>query len=252
MRNLLSTFKPSIVKYQWIILILCGLYTSSGIAQQEAGTVILATGAVSALDVNGNIRILAKGSRVFPGDHITTASKSLCVLKMIDDARISIKQKSEIVIKEYLFIGVADDSSVMELIKGGFRTVTGLIGSNNPDAYKVKSDLAVLGIRGTSFGTNLCEPRSCVSVGGDETPPGQYTVNYSGIVTVTTNSESCAAASAQCTITLSQGDAGFVNLSTNRLLPKNETPQFNDPAPDPEGISETEPSVKPTTTGCEV
>jgi hypothetical protein len=252
MRNLLNIFKPSIVKYQRIILVVCGLYASSGIAQQEVGTVILSTGAVSALDVNGDVRVLAKGSVVFPGDRITTASKSLCVLKMIDDAKISIKQKSEIVIEEYQFAGAADDSSVMELVKGGFRTVTGLIGSNNPDAYKVKSDLAVLGIRGTNYGTNLCEPGSCVSVGGDETPPGQYTINYFGIVTVTTNSESCAAAGDQCTVTLRQGDTGFVNLDTNMILPENETPKLSDPAPDPEKVSETESSVKPATVGCEV
>ena len=120
-------------------------------AQELAGNVGLATGTVSAVSMDGQTRTLSKGSDVFTGDRITTASKSICVLNMIDDAKMIMRENSEIVLEEYQYKGQDDDGSVVELVKGGFRGLTGLIGKNNPESYKVKSDVAVLGIRGTDY-----------------------------------------------------------------------------------------------------
>lgn len=127
------------------------LLLSPAHAQELAGIVNLATGTVTATSVDGQTRELSKGSEVFTGDTIETASKSICALRMIDDAKMILRENSVVVLEEYSYKGTDDDSSVVELVKGGFRGITGLIGKNNPDSYKVKSDVSVLGIRGTDY-----------------------------------------------------------------------------------------------------
>jgi hypothetical protein len=220
------------------------LVTGSVYADDSAGQVILATGAVSAMGTDGKIRVLGKGSLIFSGDRVTTASKSLCVLKMIDDAKITIRADSEIIIEEYSFEGTSNDSSIMELVKGGFRTLTGVIGSNNPSAYKVNSDLSVLGIRGTDYDTRICELGNCIQIGGAAPKSGQYTNVTSGAVYMDTGDISCVpgqtdSASSDCVIDIVAGQIGFAALDELRILP--DVPDFiaKDPTPNPVDVPET-------------
>ncbi len=51
---------------------------------------------------------------------------------------------------------------MLRLLKGGFRTVSGLIGKRgNADAYKLRAATATIGIRGTDFSTRLCATKDC-------------------------------------------------------------------------------------------
>lgn len=43
------------------------------------------------------------------------------------------------------------------LVKGGFRSVSGLIGKVNQDDYRVSTPVATIGIRGTRYGARLCQ-----------------------------------------------------------------------------------------------
>ena len=43
------------------------------------------------------------------------------------------------------------------LLKGGFRTVSGLIGKINHEDYSVATPVATIGIRGTDYLTVLCD-----------------------------------------------------------------------------------------------
>lgn len=43
------------------------------------------------------------------------------------------------------------------LLKGGFRSVSGLIGKANHDDYRVSTPVATIGIRGTQYGARLCQ-----------------------------------------------------------------------------------------------
>jgi hypothetical protein len=50
----------------------------------------------------------------------------------------------------------------LRLLKGGFRTVTGMIGKRgNADAYKLRAAAATIGIRGTDFTSRLCITKEC-------------------------------------------------------------------------------------------
>ena len=49
------------------------------------------------------------------------------------------------------------ERSVVRLFKGGMRTVTGYLSKRNPNAFKVRTAAATIGIRGTEFDARLCK-----------------------------------------------------------------------------------------------
>ena len=57
---------------------------------------------------------------------------------------------------QYRYAGQEDGSerAVIELLKGGLRSVTGAIGRSNKDSYQLKNETHVIGIRGTDFIVN--------------------------------------------------------------------------------------------------
>ncbi len=46
-------------------------------------------------------------------------------------------------------------SYVMDLIEGGYRTVTGAIAKTNPGDYQVKTEIAIMGVRGTDYAASF-------------------------------------------------------------------------------------------------
>lgn len=53
--------------------------------------------------------------------------------------------------------GVGQSRAFFRLVKGGFRTVSGLIGKVNQGDYRVSTPVATIGIRGTSYSARLCQ-----------------------------------------------------------------------------------------------
>jgi len=50
---------------------------------------------------------------------------------------------------------------LLRLFRGGFRAITGFISKRKPDAFKVNTTVATIGIRGTEFDARLCEGTEC-------------------------------------------------------------------------------------------
>jgi hypothetical protein len=133
-------------------------------------TELMAADAGSVLFSKGNVTAqrdaavsLAKGDAVLATDTVATGDASRAQLLMIDGAKIAIRPNSEIRIDEYSYAAAAptvveqsDDKSVISLVKGGFRTITGAIGEENKSNYEVRTPVGVLGIRGTNFAILLC------------------------------------------------------------------------------------------------
>jgi hypothetical protein len=63
--------------------------------------------------------------------------------------------RTEFRIDEYQFAGKADGSErgFFSLLKGGFRSITGIIGRANKDSYGIRTPAATIGIRGTDHET---------------------------------------------------------------------------------------------------
>ena len=60
------------------------------------------------------------------------------------------------------------DNVVLSLLKGGMRSITGLLARRNPDRVKFAVPTATIGIRGTHFGALFCNS-DCASI---PTPAG--------------------------------------------------------------------------------
>ncbi|NKB39409.1 MAG: hypothetical protein GKR93_19930 [Gammaproteobacteria bacterium] len=137
-----------------MLLILC--YSKPVYAEEPIGDVVFSRGAVSAQTAGGQIRLLGKDADVFRTDTITTAPKSFAVIKLNDGTRLSIRPDSILAISDYAD-KAGEESATMRLFRGGLRAISGLISKNDPDAFKIKTAVATIGIRGTEFDARLCE-----------------------------------------------------------------------------------------------
>ena len=129
-----------------------------------AGQVIVASGTVQALTASGEVRELRRRSSFYAGDTIRTASASQAQLRFADGALLSLRPDSELRVDDYRYTnqGGAGDRSVSTLLKGGLRTITGVIGKQDPQAYEVKTPVATIGVRGTHYEAVLESPESLV------------------------------------------------------------------------------------------
>ncbi|HAT28018.1 MAG TPA: hypothetical protein DCS89_13460, partial [Gammaproteobacteria bacterium] len=120
---------------------------------EQAGRIIIVTGQVIAQDSTGSARQLSRRSRIFVGDTILTGPAASTQIRMVDDARISLKANTQFAIVAYQYDeNIVTDVAALSLIQGGFRTITGAIGAQNKEAYKATiSNFATIGIRGTDY-----------------------------------------------------------------------------------------------------
>lgn len=82
-----------------------------------------------------------------------------------------------------------EDSAFFRLIKGGLRTVTGLVGKRgNQDAYRIGTSTAMIGIRGSAGETLDCT-QGCDGVvpGGNKADIGVYHNTLTGSYIMTSD-----------------------------------------------------------------
>ena len=137
------------------------LVTTAGpaLAQQGAGYVSNLSGPLFAVKSDGSRRVLSTQSVVNAGDMLITEDKTYARVRFSDTSEVTLRPSTQFQIENYAFERAAPekDNSAFRLLKGAFRTVTGLIGKRgNLDAYKVSTATATIGIRGTVFGVTVC------------------------------------------------------------------------------------------------
>ncbi len=129
-----------------------GAYGSSGNVSQLSGT-------LSVKKPDGSVRILSQKSEIQSGDTLNTQKDSYAQIKFADGAQITLKPNSSVKIERFNFVESEprQDSFFYSLVKGGLRAVSGLVGKRgDPEAYKLGTETATIGIRGTSFGADDC------------------------------------------------------------------------------------------------
>lgn len=116
------------------------------------------TGKLHAVDLEGEQRRLKVGSPVYEGDTLETSIRSIAVISFNDESRITLKPKTVFAVEKHKYSGEAskNNESVMKLVKGGLRAVTGIIGKNTPEKVRFKTPVSTIGIRGTGFDL-VCE-----------------------------------------------------------------------------------------------
>lgn len=124
------------------------------------GTALMIKGVVTATSAAQVNRTLIKGGSVFTGDVISTAPQSFAVIRMLDNTKLTLRPDTTIAIGDFS-LEEGKEEACVNLIKGGLRTVTGLIGERRPEAFSVDTPIASIGIRGTDFVTRICEGELC-------------------------------------------------------------------------------------------
>src|SRR3970040_1590585 len=95
-----------------------------------AGTVTHLSGTLSVQRADGAVRILSQKSEVNPGDTLTTQRDSYAQINFTDGSSLTMRPNTQIKVEQYNFVQdrPQDDGSFLRLVKGGLRTVTGLVG----------------------------------------------------------------------------------------------------------------------------
>ncbi|HKB81884.1 MAG TPA: FecR family protein [Burkholderiales bacterium] len=117
-----------------------------------AARVDFAVGDVMAVGPNGQSRTLGKGAQIEQGDTVNT-NGGRAQLRFTDGAYVSLQPQSQFRIDQYRFDGKTDgnEKGFFSLLKGGLRTITGLVGRSNKAKYQISTTVATIGIRGTEY-----------------------------------------------------------------------------------------------------
>lgn len=118
----------------------------------QAGFVKSVRGSVQLLNGAGAARTASAGDAVGAVDRIVTGPDSSASLVLRDDTTLVVGPSTRLDLKEFHFDGTTRDGGILlSLLRGSMRMITGLIGKTNPDAVRVETQTATIGIRGTDF-----------------------------------------------------------------------------------------------------
>jgi hypothetical protein len=160
-----------------------------------AGTVNLVEGDVRFFDRNKRIRRPRPGDRLYEGDSIETGSNGETHLDMEDGGYMGVRPNTRMSVLNYKAEGEEDDQSIIGLLQGSFRSVTGWIAKLGGNRYTVRAGTATIGVRGTEH-----EPL-VIPEGSQEGEPGTYDRVHIGETTMRT---------AQGEVNVRPNQAGFV------------------------------------------
>ncbi len=182
------------------------------------GTLTHLSGPVSVQTVDGRTQSGKVGARVGTGDTVVTGAGAYVRMQMTDGGEMVMRPESQLKVESYKFNEQkpAEDNFVFRMLKGGLRTVTGLIGKRgNRDAYSLRTATATVGIRGTQFDLRVCAA-NCGALAD-----GTYLAVRFGSVETT---------NAQGTLTVPAGQVAFVPAGAPpSILPRDPGIGFTPP-----------------------
>jgi hypothetical protein len=135
------------------------LLLASGLAWAQ-GTLTHLSGGVSLQKGDALAQRAVSGAQLSVGDTVITGATGFVRIAMTDGSEMVVRPNSRLVLQAYGFDTAKPESDqfALSLLKGGLRSVSGVIGKrNNPDAYKLTTPTAIIGIRGTQFDTRVCD-----------------------------------------------------------------------------------------------
>ena len=129
-------------------------------AEDSSGMVVASRGVVVAIS-GGDSRELKQGDFIYVNDEIVTSNRSFAVVQFEDGSKVTVRPKTTLIIESYLYNGDGEDEATLNLVEGGLRVITGALAKANPENYKVRTPVALMGVRGTEFSVMLCGDEIC-------------------------------------------------------------------------------------------
>ena len=137
------------------LLFVAALAASSWISPVFAaiGEVIFVSGDVKITDAQGRTRQAVRSTQINEGDSVLTGPGASTQVRMIDKGFIAVRPDTQMKFDKYQYQGREDGSenALMSLLKGGFRSITGIIGHANKNNFKINTPSATIGIRGSDI-----------------------------------------------------------------------------------------------------
>jgi hypothetical protein len=117
---------------------------------QDIGRVKTVKGTVY-LERAGRREVALVGTSVRQADTLVTGSDGAVGVTLADDTLLSAGPNSVLAIERFVYDGNQPGSLDAALSKGTLAVVSGRIAKQAPDAMRVKTPSAILGVRGTEF-----------------------------------------------------------------------------------------------------
>jgi hypothetical protein len=164
-------------------------------AGQVVGIVEHLSGPLMDRKADGTVKVLAAKSEVESGDTLVAEKNTYAQLRFIDNSEITLRPGTTFKIDNFAYDADRPDgdSAVFSLVKGGLRSITGLLGKRNKEKFQLKTPAATIGIRGTTFIAQWVEPLPPAGAGlapGPALPPatlapGLHVAVLDGMIVVT-------------------------------------------------------------------
>jgi hypothetical protein len=118
----------------------------------HAGVLKSVRGEVSLRNAKGIARPARAGEQVLPTDRIVTGADAAASLVLRDGTVMVLGPVSQLDLKAFQFDAVTHKGNLLvSLLQGSMRMLTGLLGKTEPEAVRIDTGSAYVGIRGTDF-----------------------------------------------------------------------------------------------------
>lgn len=141
------------------VALLVASFAMPALALQGApavGSVTLVLGQATRISADGVRNPIVRGTSVVPGDRFETALGGHVHIRFIDDALVSVRPSSRLVVEEYQFdpARVADSKVRFRLETGIARAISGAAAEGAKERFRLNTPLVAIGVRGTDFVVN--------------------------------------------------------------------------------------------------
>src|SRR5262245_44002391 len=130
--------------------VVCAMLWAGQASAQDAGRVKTVKGTVY-IERGGQREVALVGSGVRQADTLVTGPDGAVGVTLADDTLLSAGPNSVLVIERFVYEANQPGSVEAALTKGTLAVVSGRIAKQAPDAMRVKTPSAILGVRGTEF-----------------------------------------------------------------------------------------------------
>jgi hypothetical protein len=122
-------------------------------AGEVVGVIAHLSGPLLDRKADGSTRVLGPKSEVENGDTLVAEKTTYAQIRFIDKHEITLKPNTTFRIDNFTYDAAKPegDSAAFSLVKGGLRSITGLLGKRNKEKFSLKTPSATIGIRGTTF-----------------------------------------------------------------------------------------------------
>ncbi len=123
----------------------------SALAADSIGLVKTSSGAVS-INRDGQKVDAAAGAKLYQSDQVVTGNDGAVGMTFIDNSRLSLGANSALALERFRFNTTTHEGEFISSVqKGTLAAVSGKIAKQTPEAMKVRTPSAILGVRGTKF-----------------------------------------------------------------------------------------------------